>query len=209
MSQSEVDPSRLIEANREAVRLYRGLLVDPHAGWARAHLADRRLAHVLDPESRWQIGYAPASYDLVVEHLRRRGFEDDEIKASGLAAQTRRGRLIDRFRDRIMFPVLDPDGRPVGFVGRAKRGATAKYLNSPGSAIYRKGELLYGLAEQRGDFDAGAVPVLVEGPTDVLAIDATRGSAKAIRVGVATCGTSLTAEQIKLLRQLLPATRCS
>jgi DNA primase catalytic core len=200
-----VDPSRLVAAHREAARIYRGLLLDPYVGWPREHLASRGLGNALEVASRWQIGYAPASWTLLVEHLRRRGFGVNELDASGLVVRTYRGDQVDRFRDRIVIPIHDATGQPVGFVGRARPGAggdVPRYLNTPVTEIYRKGEVLLGLAEQRDRLRAGAVPVLVEGPTDLLAVDATSGPARAVRAAVATCGTSLTAAQVAALRDV-------
>jgi len=115
--------------------------------------------------------------------------------------RTRRGTVVDRFRDRLMFPVRDPGGqRIVGFLGRALTEAedTPRYLNSPATALYRKGELLYGLGAEptRQALAAGARPVLVEGPLDAIAVT----SAGAGRcVGVAPSGTALTAAQVAAL----------
>jgi DNA primase catalytic core len=197
-----VDPARLVAAHREAARFYRGLLLDPYAGWPRQHLARRRLAHLLEPSSRWQVGYAPRSWKVLVEHLRRRGFGVHELDASGLAMRTHRGTQIDRFRDRVVIPVKDANGDPVGFIGRARPGAPAivpKYLNSPATSIYRKGELLFGVADQATRLERGAVPVLVEGPMDVVAVDTVAGSRYA---AVASCGTAFTQIQASRLRQV-------
>jgi DNA primase len=200
---SAVDPGRLVEAHRIAARFYRGLLLDPYVGWPREHLQSRGLGHVLVRSSRWEVGYAPAGWTVLVEHLRRRGFEVRELDASGLVTRTHRGTQIDRFWDRIVLPVRDADGRPVAFVGRARDDAgpgVPRYLNSPVSAIYRKGDVLLGLAEHNDRFHAGAVPVLVEGPTDLLAADAAIGRCHAPMAPVATCGTSLTTAQVTVLR---------
>jgi DNA primase catalytic core len=198
-----VDPKRLIEAHREAVRFYRGRLIDQYVGWPREHLVSRRLDHVLEPDSRWKVGYAPGSWTALVEHLRRRGFHAAELDASGLVIRTHNGSQVDRFRDRIMFPIRNPTGDPVGFIGRARPDTDVpRYLNTPGTAVYRKGECLFGLAEQRDHLSDGAQPVIVEGPTDVLAVDTATGPAPTIRAAVAACGTALTVAQVDLLRRV-------
>jgi DNA primase len=116
-----------------------------------------------------------------------------ELIAAGLATRSRTGHLVDLFRDRIMFPVHHPDGHPVAFLGRAAPSANAdapKYLNTPDTAIYHKGQILYGAGEQADRVAAGATPILVEGPVDVLAVALAFPAGD--RVGIATCGTGLT-----------------
>jgi DNA primase len=109
--------------------------------------------------------------------------------------------VVDRFRDRLMFPVRDPGGqRVVGFLGRALAEAkdTPRYLNSPATALYRKGEVLYGLGAEpvRRALAGGARPVLVEGPLDAIAVTAAGAGRYA---GAAPCGTALTAAQVAVL----------
>lgn len=107
-------------------------------------------------------------------------------------------KLYDVFRDRAMFAIRTADGRIAGFIGRLPDGGTGpKYLNSPDSAFFHKGDLLYGLHEARERFAGGARPVLVEGPLDAIAV----GLAAAPRehAAVAACGLSLTAAQLAAL----------
>jgi DNA primase catalytic core len=200
-----VSSARLIAMHSEALRFYRGLLLDPYAGWPRSHLRSRRLGHALEPASRWKLGYAPRGWDVLIEHLRRRGFAIDELDASGLVTRDHRNRQIDRFRDRLVFPIRNAEGQPVSFIARARPGADhqiPKYLNGPTTPIYDKSAVLFGLTEQRDRFTAGAIPIIVEGPTDVLAVDASIDLAGGQRAAVAACGTSLTRVQVDLLRRV-------
>ncbi|MEV6283766.1 hypothetical protein [Kribbella sp. NPDC051770] len=92
----------MIEAHAEAVRFYRGELLMRRNHWAKARLQVRGLGQVLEPGSRWKVGYAPEAWSHLIEHMREKGFEDRELVESGLAVLTRNGYLIDRFRDRII-----------------------------------------------------------------------------------------------------------
>ena len=208
---------RLIEVHELSVAFYIARLHadGPDARRAAALLAERRVdpGAVLDA----RLGYAPRAWTSLVEHLRAAGVDDSELLASGLVLTSSRGTLVDRFRDRLIFPVQTEPGRTVALLGRTvdpsaadRTGAPVpKYLNSPETAIYRKGEVLYGLGNATAALIAGATPVLVEGPMDVLAVnDAGRpDSTTAVTtstpafVGVAPCGTALTAGQVALLDQ--------
>jgi DNA primase len=134
---------------------------------------------------------------VLTAHLRDLGYGDAAIQAAGLARRTRRGALVDFFRDRAMFGIRWPDGTVAGFTGRARPGggrAGPVYLNSRTTGLYRKGSLLFGLYEGRRALAAGARPVLVEGPLDAIAVSAAGSYA-----GVSPCGTALTPAQVTLL----------
>jgi DNA primase len=147
----------------------------------------------------WQAGHAPVSWNALTRHLRTLGFPDTALEASGLARRSRRGTLIDTFRNRAMLPIRSSDGVVIAFIGRAPdRSGTdvPKYLNSPKTSLYEKGEILFGLSEAREALAAGAQPVLVEGPFDAIAVTT---SCQGRFVGVAPCGTALTAQQTDAL----------
>ena len=153
------------------------------------------------PSSDWHIGYAPAGWTALTSHLRRLGHHDDAIQAAGLATCSSRGTLIDRFRDRIMLPVHDAAGMLAGFTGRAHPDAgpdTPKYLNSPQTATYKKSHLLFGLYQARPDLARGAIPVIVEGAFDAIAVSIADPGRHA---GLAPCGTALTSQQAAQLSQ--------
>jgi DNA primase len=167
--------------------------------WVPAYLARRGLTTAI--QDTWHAGYAPAEWDALTRHLRTAGYTDTIIEASGLARRSRRGTLIDTFRDRVMLPIRTADGTIVAFIGRASEHAghgTPKYLNSPATSHYSKSEVLFGLWEGRDAFASGVRPVIVEGPLDAIAITIA-GDGK--YVGVASCGTALTAGHVAALAQ--------
>jgi DNA primase len=168
--------------------------------WAPGYLNGRGVSAAVAAE--WQIGYAPAGWTALTDHLRGHGHSDDEIEAAGVARPSSRGTLIDRFRDRVMLPVDDEQGRLAGFIGRARPGAAdgvPKYLNSPKAGGYNKGSLLFGLARARPALARGAVPVIVEGPFDAIAVTHADPGRHA---GLAPCGTALTSRQAELISQV-------
>jgi len=165
------------------------------ASWVPAYLAGRGFGE--QALRAWTVGYAPAGWRLLTAHLRELGYGDAAIQAAGLARRTRRGALVDFFRDRAMFGIRWPDGTVAGFTGRARPGGGRPgpvYLNTRTTGLYHKGSLLFGLYEGRRALAAGARPVLVEGPLDAIAV-----SAAARYAGVSPCGTALTAAQVALL----------
>ncbi|WP_041795102.1 MobF family relaxase [Modestobacter italicus] len=193
-----VGRDRLIELNTQAAAFFTDHYSD---AWVASYLRDR-LGTDLTADPPFTPGHAPAGWTTLVDHLRGLGATDTEMVAAGLAQRARTGALIDRFRDRLTFPIHDADGVIVGFI--ARRNPTAadderagpKYLNSPGTDLYRKGEHLFGLHEARSGLVAGATPALVEGPLDAIALTLA-GAGQT--VGVATLGTALTDQQADLL----------
>jgi DNA primase catalytic core len=192
------DDLLLMDAQVVAGRFFREQLLRSETGWAAAHLVQRGLGHVLRASSPWKVGYAPDGWSQLVDHLRGQGFEDETLITAGLASVTKSGYLVDRFRDRVMFPAWDSGEQLAGFVGRA-RGGRAKYLNSPTTPIYRKSETLVGLAEQRDLLDSGAVPVVVEGPMDAAAVDELSRLTSGRWAGLAVCGIALSFSQASIL----------
>ncbi|MFI5696483.1 toprim domain-containing protein [Kribbella sp. NPDC051586] len=195
------EDSRLVEANLAAGHFFRDQLLESPAGWAAGHLAERGLGNVLRTTSPWKIGYAPDGWSYLVDHLRSQGFDDEALLAAGLASATKTGYLIDRFRDRIMFPAWDAGQDLVGFVGRGRgRGGRTKYLNSPTTRTYQKSRTLVGLTEQRDLLEGGAVPVFVEGPMDAMAVDELSRSTSRSWAGLGVCGTALSRHQVSMVR---------
>jgi len=189
---------RLVEAHTAAAAYYRANLLSPRGTGPREYLTRRNLDQALgDP--RWTIGYAPPGWTRLLPHLNECGFTDTEIHTAGLTVETRTGSLFDRFRDRIMLGIRDTNGDLVGFVGRCPpraRVETPKYLNTPRTVLFSKGQHLFGLAEQLERLRAGAMPVLAEGPMDVLAIANLSDEFAA----VSACGTALSPAQAQTLR---------
>ncbi|WP_329484237.1 toprim domain-containing protein [Kribbella sp. NBC_01484] len=187
------------EAHAAAGEFFRNELLGSNTGWAPGYLTDRGLGHVLRRSSPWKVGYAPDGWAHLVDHLRLQGFEDEDLVDAGLASVTKSGYLVDRFRDRIMFPAWDCDRQVVGFVGRSRSGR-AKYLNSSTTPIYQKSHTLVGLVEQRDLLETGATPVLVEGPMDAVAIDELSRLTSRGWAGLAVCGTALSFHQATMVR---------
>lgn len=170
---------------------------------AGAYLIDRGIPSAMSTALR--IGYAPAGWTGLRDHLTELGHTDEQIVAAGLGRVSSRGNVIDLFRDRIMFPHRDEHGTVVGFIGRTQSDDpnAPKYLNSPATAVYSKGRVLYGLAENRRALEAGATPVLCEGTFDALAVTL---SGAGRYVGLAPSGTALTSEQVAALDWIVPLT---
>ena len=160
-------------------------------------------------ESR-RLGYAPAGWTALTDHLRSLGYTDQHIEAAGMATRARTGRLIDRMRDRLVIPLRDDRWNIVGFTGRIAPGQadtnTPKYLNTPTTPIFNKATVLYGVGEDRPGTGHGT-PVICEGPLDAIAIDLLAGQHRLGAFGVAACGTSFTAEHARLLEPWLQQER--
>ncbi|MFC5268937.1 toprim domain-containing protein [Kribbella qitaiheensis] len=188
--------AELIDAHREAAAFYRRELVK-RPSWPVEYLRARRLDHVLAWNSSWPVGYAPDAWSGLIDHLRRKGFDDKVLLDAGLAKVTHNGYMIDQFKDRLMFVAYDRAGDGVGFVGRGRE--VAKYLNTATTPVYEKSKTLVGLGEQKRLLARGGIPVLVEGPTDAVAVDRLSRLTRCGWAGVAVAGTRLSVEQSNLL----------
>lgn len=145
--------------------------------------------------SLFRIGYAPDSWEALSNHLRRKGATQLQIERSGLVVIKEEGGSYDRFRGRLIFPVMDIRGRPIAFGGRTlKSDDTAKYINSPETAAYVKGQNLFGLNLSRDEIRRQQFAILVEGYLDLI-VPYQFG----IRNVIASLGTALTPDQAKLL----------
>ncbi len=185
--------SRLQDAVAKAVEFYHDrLLSGSDAGAARSYLRQR--GYDGETVRRFKIGWAGDDWDLLARSLK---LSNDDLTDSGLGFVNRRGRQQDAFRGRIMFPVFDAQDNAVGFGGRNMPGAEGpKYKNSSESTVYAKSRLLYGLNWAKTQIVEADEVVVCEGYTDVIAFfNADLGRA------VATCGTALTDDHVKLLRR--------
>jgi DNA primase len=142
----------------------------------------------------FRLGYAPDRWDALLNFLKQKGATDFQIERSGLVSKNENGKVYDRFRGRVIFPVLDFQGRPVAFGARIMGAGEPKYLNSPETAVYTKGKHLYGLYQSREEIRKKKFVILVEGYLDLI-IPYQFG----VRNMVASLGTALTPEQSKLL----------
>ena len=190
------DPE-LVHIHAEAGRFYQACL---RGSWVPGYLASRGLDAALLPSSPWKIGYAPATWTALTDHLHRLGHSDAALLCSGLVVNGKNGQLRDLFRDRLMIPLRAEDGYVVAYIGRRHPNVGddhgPRYLNSPDIGLFAKGHVLAGLAEGCGFFARGAQPVLVEGPLDAIAVSIASGGDFA---GVAPCGTALTGDQVAAL----------
>jgi DNA primase len=190
--------TRLVEAHRAATEFYVEQLASDEGSPGRQFLSERGFDR--SGAQRFAVGFAPRSWDALVSHLRSRGFTDDELRTAGLARDGRQG-LIDRFVGRLLWPIRDITGDPVGFGARRlfdDDGIQAKYVNTPETPIYKKSHLLYGVDLAKRDIARAQQAVIVEGYTDVMACHLA-----GVPTAVATCGTSFGEDHIKILRRLL------
>ncbi|MGH9812025.1 MAG: DNA primase [Candidatus Acidiferrales bacterium] len=185
--------TRLVELHEHAARYFLDELAGTREGkLVRDYLHDRGLSDELI--KTFGIGYAPGAGDALVRRLKQAGYAQEIIEASGLANKDERGTVYDRFRRRVMFPIHSESGRLVGFGGRAMGDEMPKYLNSPETAIYQKSRVLYNLQRAKDAIRKDNFAVMVEGYLDCIAVHSA-----GIGNVVATCGTSLTETQVKLL----------
>jgi DNA primase len=188
---------RLLELLERTAAFYVRYLWDSHeARRARAYLLERGLQEATLREFR--VGYAPSAWDKVLNASRRAGFGNREIYDAGLATRSEGGRIYDRFRGRITFPLCDARGRVLGFGARAmgeSRGA--KYVNTPENDIFHKGRVLFGADLARASAARAGRVIAVEGYTDVIALHQA-----GLRNCVGIMGTALTEEQVGELSRL-------
>jgi len=182
----------LVEMHREAQTFFvKQLEGTPEGKAARAYLEDRGLDK--DAIARFGVGYAPSGGDLLLRHLKSK-YAEKLIAESGLISRDQSGRLFDRFRRRITFPISNESGKIVAFGCRALGDDQPKYLNSPETPIYSKSNVLYHMDRAKEGIRRQDFAILVEGYMDAIAV-----ARAGISNVVASCGTSLAEPQIKLL----------
>ncbi len=192
---------RLHEVNAAAAAFFRAQLADARAGaLARAYLARRGIGD--EVANVFQLGLAPDSWDALTLHLEARKQTDAALNLGLLATRSSGRGLYDRFRNRVMCPVILPAGEVAGFSGRTLvdgESDTPKYLNSAESSLYRKSHILFGLHAARPAFARRGRALIVEGNFDVIALHQA-----GFPETVAPLGTALTPEQIEILRRMAP-----
>jgi len=188
------EADEVVELNSWALEWWESQLAEGNAEAKAAR--DYVEARGITEETRrtFRLGYAPDSWDGLGSYLKRKGASAGQIERSGLVVKKDAGGFYDRFRGRLIFPVLDAQGRAVAFGGRVMQTGEPKYLNSPETAAYTKGRHLYGLHQTRDDIRRKKFAILVEGYLDLI-IPYQFG----VRNAVASLGTALTPEQAKLL----------
>lgn len=181
--------------SENAALFYSRMLAESKEGEpGRIYLAGRNIDS--SASSACRLGFAPDRWDALAKHLEKSNLPLDKAEQLGLVRRRESGGFYDIFRNRLLFPISDPRGRCIAFGGRVLDDSLPKYLNSPESPVYHKGEVLYGfhLAKQAIREDGGVF--LVEGYFDHLAL-----FRAGFKNAVATCGTALTAAQVKLLKR--------
>ena len=187
----------IFRANQWAMTLFRRELLGSAGDAAREYVASRKISDAM--AEKFRVGLAPASHDFLRSQARRGGVSDDLLLAAGLVKKADNGDYYDTFRHRLIFPIVDPAERIVGFGGRALGDQSAKYINSPETAVFHKSQCLYGMNHARSAIKDRERAVLVEGYTDVI-----MAHQHGFTETVAPLGTSLTEGQSDMLRRYSP-----
>lgn len=205
LEEVDVDPGlkdrreSLYILNKFAARYFNRQLmeVDAHRAVALAYFRERGILE--STIETFQLGYSPDQWTAFTNEAQLNQYKDEFLEATGLSYRSSRdNNLLDRFKGRIMFPILDHLGRVCGFGGRilGKKDKVAKYVNSPESEIYHKSNILYGLYHGKNEIRNEDLCILVEGYMDVIAL-----YQAGIKNVVASSGTALTIEQIRLIKR--------
>lgn len=181
---------RLLELNRQAARFYHDTLKSPLGEPMRAYVAKRQLSGAY--VKRFGLGAAPDGWDHLTRSMTALGYEKGELLEAGLVVANKSGGVYDKFRNRLMLPVIDAAGEVLGFTSRVMDDSTPKYLNTPETSLFKKRSILYGInvaKQTKRDFF-----LLVEGNLDVITLHQA-----GFDNAVATMGTALTPEHVRLM----------
>ena len=191
---------RLMDANRLAEAWFREQLATPEAQTGRDFLTARGFDR--HAAAHFAVGYAPAGWDNLARYLRGAGYTEAELVDSGLCSRGGQDgrRVYDRFRGRLIWPIRDVTGATVGFGARklSEDDQGPKYLNTPETPVFHKGQVLYGLDLAKREVARSHRIVVVEGYTDVMA-----AHLSGVTTAVATCGTAFGADHVRVVRRLL------
>jgi DNA primase len=191
------DRDSILRLNEWAAEFFERQLNDDEGGASALEYVRSRGINA-ETAKLFRLGYAPDSWDALTNHLKERGATTDEIHTSGLAVLKDSGGFYDRFRARLIFPITDPQHRVIAFGGRVMGEGEPKYLNSPETSVYTKGRNLFGLAHSKNDIRNLGFAILVEGYLDCI-IPFQEG----VHNIVASLGTALTDNQVRLLRRYM------
>jgi len=187
------ESDQVIELNQWALQWWQDQLQSKAATSVRHYLKQRGLTD--ETAKTFRLGFAPDSWEALSAHLRQKGATQEQLELSGLVVKKEEGGSYDRFRGRLMFPVFDAQGKPIAFGGRTlDPEGEPKYLNSPETAAYTKGKHLFGLNLTRDEIRRQGFAILVEGYLDLI-VPYQHG----VKNMVASLGTALTPEQVKLI----------
>lgn len=189
-----------MRALREATEFYQQILESSDGAPARAFYKKRGFTEQTCKDFR--LGAAPAAWDATMQHLLSRGFAIEHLVDAGLVITREDGKTYDRFRGRAMFAIADSGGRVVGFSARTLTDdpGQPKYVNSPQSIVFEKSKLLYGLDRAKRSIQADRTAIIVEGQADVITLHQA-----GITNVVASSGTALTAEHLRILKRFADA----
>jgi len=184
---------RLFKINKEAAEYFTEILRHPSSGKQAREYFDKRQ---MTPEvtDRFILGYAPKSWTGLIQYFSKKGVSPDDLQKAGLVV-AKKGKYYDRFRDRIIFPIIDIHQKVVGFGGRSLDDSLPKYLNSPDTPVYHKSQTLYGLHAAKEACRREGSAFIVEGYFDLLALQC-----HGIENVVATLGTALTRQHMRIMK---------
>ncbi len=181
---------KLIEINRQAAKLFHSWLYQPEGEHGLDYLKHRGLSQ--NTLTRFGLGFAPNRWDGLIVAMAQLGYDKRDLLDAGLAVSNKDGRIYDRFRNRVMFPIIDVRGSVIGFGGRVMDDSTPKYLNSPDTAVYNKSRNLFALNIAKKS-KSGKL-ILTEGYMDTIALHQAGFDG-----GIASLGTALTPEHAQLI----------
>ncbi len=181
---------KILDINKSAAQFFYQQLYQPGGKEALEYLVGRRLGKKVLTD--FGLGYAPNGWDSLIKALGQRGYSPTDLVEAGLAIHSEKGRIYDRFRNRVMFPIISVAGDVIGFGGRVMDDSKPKYLNSPDTPVFDKGRHLFGLNLAKGC--KGGCAILTEGYMDTIALH--QGGFPG---AVASLGTSLTSGHAQLL----------
>ncbi len=180
---------KIYDMNRDAARFFREVLLSKDGKTALDYLTNRGLS--MKTITSFGLGASPDSWDALLKKLLSLGYDRDLMVEAGLCIRNEKNHVYDRYRNRVMFPIIDTRGNVVGFGGRKLTGDGAKYINSPESIVYNKGKILYALNFAKKQEHNNLI--LTEGYMDVISLHQAGFTG-----AVAGCGTALTSEQARL-----------
>jgi DNA primase len=181
---------RILSLNKLAARFYYEQLSTPQGSAVAAYMQKRKISRKF--ANRFGLGAAPDAWDTLIRAMADQGYDKRELLDAGLAVAGKNGGVYDKFRNRLMLPVIDLRGDVIGFTSRVMDGSAPKYLNTPETAIFKKRSILYGLNYAKASKRENMI--LVEGNIDVITLHQA-----GFDNAVATMGTALTEEHIRLL----------
>lgn len=186
---------RIYRINKESAKFYRSCLLSEGGKKAQEYVKKRGISPQMI--TVFGLGYAPSSWDSLTKHLLSLGFRKEELLIAGVSGKSESGRVYDKFRDRLMFPIIDVRGNVLGFGGRVFEGDGPKYLNSQDTPVFNKRNNLFNLNLAKNKSPKNLI--LVEGYMDVLSL-----YQYGVTNAVAALGTSFTPEQARLISRFVP-----